>query len=80
MNGYTSYDAWNVSLWLHNDEGMYNVMMHGIKKNAQVNDAARYVLALMTMDSNTTPDGAYWTLCNVVEAIEDEHAEYWGEA
>jgi hypothetical protein len=30
-NGHRSWNAWNVSLWLNNDEGLYNLMVEAIR-------------------------------------------------
>lgn len=54
-NGHRSWNAWNVSLWLNNDEGLYRqtsalVRAHGIGKAARI--MAR------NLSGQRTPDGA----------------------
>jgi hypothetical protein len=56
--GYANYETWNVILWLHNDEGMYNRVIEYAKKNAVKNKGDRvgvrkFVEELMP---NGTPD------------------------
>ena len=77
MNGYTSWNAWNVSLWLHNNENYYHIMNRAISLNPDVNDAARNILAWLTVNSPVTPDDAEWNVLDIIEAIEDEWAEHW---
>ena len=67
-NGHRSWNAWNVALWINNDEGLYNwarnsVMEMGRKK------AARYLA--QAMEGQTTPDGAKYNYTCIYEAIED---------
>lgn len=67
-NGYRSWNAWNVSLWLNSDEGMYNwakelVSEYGRKKAAQI--MAR------EMDGQKTPDGGKYNKTAIYAALED---------
>ncbi len=40
-NGHRSWNAWNVSLWLHNDEGLYRAMLDYITQHNTKDRAAR---------------------------------------
>ena len=69
-NGYSSYETWNVALWLGNDEGLYNMARqwaeHGYKS-----------LSHMLMEfSPSTPDGVKWdddnlNICELNEMMEE---------
>lgn len=32
-NGYPSWNAWNVSLWINNDEGLYNLCRDAVRRH-----------------------------------------------
>jgi hypothetical protein len=70
-NGHRSWNAWNVSLWLNNDENLYNtctdlVQRLGAKK------AARIVYSLLKNEK--TPDGAKYNRISIYNAIKDWEA------
>lgn len=65
-NGHRSWNAWNVSLWINNDEHLYReavrlAQKHGIEKGA------RFMAA--NLDGEKTPDGARYNLTCVREAM-----------
>lgn len=58
FNGHESWTAWNVSLWINNDEWLYRqaqelARAHGIEKGAKIM-AAR-------LHGERTPDGARYS-------------------
>lgn len=58
-NGHRNWNAWNVSLWLSNDEGLYNMMRDHIRRARTKDDAAVSMLdALTDCGMTKTPDGA----------------------
>jgi hypothetical protein len=40
-NGHPTWTKWNVSLWLGNDEGLYEMARRAIRRNRTKDDAAR---------------------------------------
>ncbi len=61
-NGHVSYNAWNISLWLGNDEGLYKLTLEGIRRTRTRISAAEYVFnALHEMGVKETPDGVRYT-------------------
>jgi hypothetical protein len=69
-NGHPSYNAWNVSLWLNNDEGLYTLMRAAIAGTPNSQEAAKYVLDVLADAAVTkTPDGAPYTLTNIRRAM-----------
>ena len=67
-NGHRSWNAWNVSLWIDNDEGLYNAALYHLKTCKTVKRAAR---ALLNELPSTTPDGAKYNMLCVKLALED---------
>lgn len=57
-NGHKNKTHWNVSLWINNDEGLYNLAREFIAANTNKNDAARdMMLFLEQAGQDKTPDG-----------------------
>lgn len=65
-NGHRSWNAWNVALWIGNDEGLYNLALHHIKTSKNRKWAARKMLQDLPA---TTPDGAKYNYTCVLEAL-----------
>lgn len=63
-NGHRSWNAWNVSLWIGNDEPMYRLALASLARaNNNAGKAARYFMALM--QGQKTPDGAIYNHLSV---------------
>jgi hypothetical protein len=65
-NGHRSWNAWNVSLWINNDEGLYREAVRLVK--AYGADRAARQLA-RTMAGEQTPDGGRYNLTCIREAL-----------
>jgi hypothetical protein len=66
-NGHRSWNAWNVSLWINNDYGLYSyavdlVNQYGRKKAANI--------MADDLEGQTTPDGAKYNRTCIFEALE----------
>ena len=69
-NGHSSRAAWNVSLWINNDEGLYGLARQHVRGAANKNDAAKDMLQdLREMGVFETPDGYAYTVSSIRKAM-----------
>lgn len=68
-NGHRSWRAWNVSLWLNNDEWLYETMQRAIRSHTNKDDAARYLAQVL--EGDRTPDGAPYTYSTIRLAMRE---------
>ena len=67
-NGHRSWNAWNVALWINNDEGLYR-SAYDLAKRYGVRKAARHMAA--NLAGERTPDGGQYNFRAIYEAIAD---------
>ena len=67
-NGHKNYNAWNVALWLSNDEGLYRLACDCIRRS---NNRLEAISKLMDYLPEKTPDGVKYTKTNVRLALVD---------
>ena len=66
-NGHRSWNCWNVSLWLNNDDYLYT-LAYDFKHNMPINKAVNRLIEYLPA---RTPDGAKYTKLAVKLAIAD---------
>lgn len=69
FNGHRSYNAWNVSLWINNDEGLYNLARQCVRSNRRNGRDAAAREFCEVMQGAKTPDGVPYTKTNVRAAM-----------
>ena len=67
-NGHESWTAWNVSLWLNNDESLYSEAVRLARKHG-IERGARHMAA--NLEGSRTPDGARYSLNTVRLAMRE---------
>ena len=73
-NGYPSYNAWNVSLWISNDEGFYQLALDCLKE-ARTKRKPKMTAAIAMLDFlnecsiTHTPDGVRYTKTTILHAL-----------
>lgn len=67
-NGHRSWNAWNVSLWINNDEGLYRRAVELARQYGIASGARRFARELC---GESTPDGAKYNPTCVREAMRD---------
>jgi len=67
-NGHHCWNCWNVSLWIGNDEGLYNLALECKRERKTLSTAAQRFMVFV--ENQQTPDGAKYTLKAVRNALE----------
>jgi hypothetical protein len=68
-NGHKNWAHWNVALWIGNDEGIYNLAIHCIRKYPSLDKATRAFIT--ELGTEKTPDGARYSKVAVRAALAD---------
>ena len=71
-NGHKNWNHWNVSLWLNNDETLYQMMRDAINRHRGkrgAKSAAAY--SLLGLLPERTPDGAPYSVSSIRAAMSD---------
>ena len=67
-NGHRSWNAWNVSLWINNDEHLYSEAVRLARKHG-MGAGARHLAE--QLEGQKTPDGAHYNQTSVREAMRE---------
>lgn len=73
-NGYPSWNAWNVSLWINNDQGLYETAKDCVREARTRDKAAEMFLDILVENvgkNPKTPDGAPFTVSSIKLAMRD---------
>jgi len=72
-NGHKNWNHWNVSLWIYNDETLYNCARNYVRSRTRTRDqAARDMLADLHRHGIThTPDGAPYSRSAIRAAMRE---------
>lgn len=69
-NGHKNWNHWNVSLWINNDEGLYQIAKACIRRNYTKQAASEEFLRhVKGMGYNSTPDGAPYSKTTILAAM-----------
>lgn len=71
FNGYSSRNAWNVSLWINNDYDLYQMAQGLVTQKGHFK--AAHILSKQ-LGGSKTPDGYEYNLTGIKQAIADMEA------
>lgn len=66
-NGYKSFNFWNQSLYINNDENLYDLAIMCINKHNNIKLAT--LVFIDNLDYCYTPDGVLWTKSGIYSAL-----------
>ena len=69
-NGHRSWNAWNVALWIGNDEGLYNLALECLRFYKNDLDLAACMFVEAVGLGSKTPDGAQYSHLAVKLALD----------
>jgi hypothetical protein len=75
-NGHRSWSYWNVSLWINNDEGLYNLALDCVRRGKNRKESAAAMLDYLKEfgkpgEACATPDGAVYSVDKIVSAMRE---------
>lgn len=70
-NGHKNWNHWNVSLWINNDEGLYDLARKAVRWTGRNREsAAHHMLSwLHELGITKTPDGAPYSKTTILAAM-----------
>lgn len=69
-NGHKNWNHWNVSLWLNNDEALYQDLKRVLRQHSTKQAAAEELLNdLQDLGITKTPDGAPYSVSSIRAAM-----------
>lgn len=72
FNGHKNWNHWNVSLWINNDEGLYNLARSFVRRSSNRQEAAESMLReLADCGLTKTPDGAPYSVTTIRAAMRE---------
>lgn len=69
-NGHRSWNAWNVALWIGNDEGLYRTAAECIKQSSHIGQAVSLFCRVNPCLGDRTPDGAIYNRLSIKLALQ----------
>lgn len=71
FNGHDNWTAWNVSLWINNDEWLYRLAQRMVRHCTRDGAASRMLEELHAMGITHTPDGARYSKTSIRKAMRE---------
>ncbi|CAB3697390.1 hypothetical protein LMG3458_02461 [Achromobacter deleyi] len=71
FNGHKNWNHWNVSLWINNDQGLYDMARRAVRqaRNDKKRAAEMVLEELESLGVTHTPDGAPYSVTTIRAAM-----------